>query len=56
MAGKGTVLHPVVETLKDAVLEGGGWTKDHVEEMRGMCDATGFSLDDVMMANLFCKA
>ena len=42
MAGKGSPLHPVVESLKDAVITGGGWKAEHIEEMKGMSDATGF--------------
>lgn len=34
-AGKGTVLHPVVEALKDAVIAGGGWSKDQLAELQG---------------------
>ena len=34
-AGKGTVLHPVVEALKNAVLEGHGWSEDQLAELQG---------------------
>jgi len=53
MVGKGTVLHPVVEGLRKAVIEGGGWTADHLAEMQGIADTGGFALEDIQYANLF---
>lgn len=42
-----------MEALKQAVIAGGGWTEEHIAEMKSIADATAFSEDDVQMANLF---
>jgi hypothetical protein len=53
MTGPGTVLHPIVEDLRKAVLEGGSWTTDHLAEMQGIADTGGFAFEDIQTANLF---
>lgn len=53
MVGPGTVLHPVVESLRKAVLSGGGWTAEHLAEMQGIADVGGFDVEDIQLANLF---
>ena len=52
-AGPGSPLHPVVETMRAAVLAGGSWTEEHLGEMKGIADALNQTVDTVQVANLF---
>ena len=53
MAGSGTVLHPIVEALRKAMLSGGGWSEEHIAEMKSIADGCGEDEDVIQMANLY---
>jgi hypothetical protein len=53
MVGPGTILHPVVENLRKAILQGGGWKQEHLDEMEGIATTGGFTIEDIQLANLF---
>jgi hypothetical protein len=49
MVGPGTILHPVVENLRKAVLEGGIWTDEYLGEMQGIATTGGFTMEDIQV-------
>ena len=47
MAGKGSLMHPIVTQLRAAMVSGGGWTDEHLAEMGGLAAGAGYSEEDV---------
>lgn len=49
----GSILHPIVEGLRTAAIEGNVWTSEHLKEMEGISKAANVSFELIQTANLF---
>ncbi len=50
---KSFILTPVINKIKKAIKEGGGWADENIREMKGIAEYTNITYDIIETANLF---